>query len=710
MKNLFNNLPLRFDRSFSKGLLRQVLWLVGIMAIVYIILVGLSSISSLYTPGSEDSHGRWYDILLVLIDPGSGSGAMSSPFIIICAVLGLIIFSGMLISVISNVLERRVESYKNGETTYNLSDHIVIIGYNDSVPSLVRTLRTKDKKVRDEKLFIVIQSGQATEDVRNRFHLASEEWMEKNTLVLHGESHSEEDLEKLHIDKCKEVWIIGDDTLEAHDSTNMECLSLVSLLWAEKHGEKEKLHCHVLFEYQTVYSVFQFSELQDSVKKHILFHPFNLHENWAKKVLVEGKAGEGNEEIKYKPLEEDSGLQKDSKKHVHMIIIGMSRMGTAMAVETAQTAHYFNFREDDNTTRTHITFIDCNAKEEMDIFMSRFPNVFDMMRWRYINAQEEKDDLYTLTGNTWNNPIEQADSPYKHLGSNFTDLQWEFIDGRVESSAVRRYLTEAVNDDSAITTIAVCLPDAQQATQAALYLPDRVLRKAHQVLVYQEESDAIIRSVNNPKDSCTKYDHILPFGIINDSYSNNQIGDFEGMWINAYYDYLYSKQDYEKGKLTKEIWIEKEKDWKEKDERWVQEKWDDVDTKVSDKWSSIHSANMIHTKLRTVGVDMNSDLDAIRSAFETHMPDLVLTEHNRWLTEQLLAGFRPFNKSEWDEYDNLPTEEAKVAKRKKKPEKAHANICSNTLLHKEEPNSHKKDEQVTMALIEIIEQKRKEFN
>ena len=693
MTNFFRNLPLRFDRSFSKGLFRQVLWLVGIMAIVYIILAGMSGISALYTPGSEDSQGKWYDILLVLIDPGSGSSSMSTPFTILCALLGLIIFSGMLISVISNVLERRVEAYQNGETTYNMQDHILIIGYNDSVPSLVRTLRTKVKKVRDEKLFIVIQSGQATEDVRNRLHLSSDEWMEKNTLVLHGESHSKEDLEKLHIDKCKEVWIIGDDTLEAHDSTNMECLSLVSLLWAKKHGENEKLHCYVLFEYQTVYSVFQFSELQESVKEHILFHPFNLHENWAKKVLVEGKAGEESKEIIYKPLEGACRLQKNSNKHVHMIIIGMSRMGTAMAVETAQTAHFFNFREDDDTTRTHITFIDCNAKEEMDIFKSRFPNVFDTMRWRYINASEEDGDLYTLKGETWVNPIEQADSLYKHLGPNFTDLQWEFIDGRVESSSVRRYLTEAVNDKSAITTIAVCLPDTQLATQAALYLPDRVLREAHQVLVYQEESDAIIRSVNNPDDPCTKFDNVLPFGIVTDSFSNNQIGDFEGKWINAYY--------------TKEYGSDSDKQsWKEKNERWAQKIWDNA--KVSDKWSSIHSANMIHTKLRTVGVDINSKLEDIRTAVEAHMTDLVLTEHNRWLTEQLLAGFRPYYKDEWAEYHALSTEKDKENKHKKKPEKAHANICSNETLRKEEPGSPKKDEQVTMALIEIIEQKRGE--
>lgn len=686
--NIFKrNYKLVFDRSFSSGLGKQIIWLLAIMLVVYVLLIILSHIKTLYSPEAGENYGRWYDVIFLLMDPGSSSGAMSSPFVIICSLLGLIVFSGMLISVISNVLERRVESYLNGESAYKLHDHIVIIGYNDSVPSLVSTLRTKGQQ-RDEDLFIVIQSSLVTEDVRNRLHMSSDKWMEKNTLVLHGQGNSTEDLEKLYIGKSKEVWIIGDETLEAHDSMNMECLSLVSELCK---GRSNKLDCHVLFEHQTVYSVFQFSELQEKIKDHVHFHPFNLHENWAKKVLVEGKAGN----IAYKPLEGEKGIQKDSEKHVHMIIIGMSRMGTAMAVETAQTAHYFNFREDDNTTRTHITFIDCNAKEEMEIFMSRLPNVFDTMRWRYINTEDEKGNLYSLTGSTWNNPIEQSDSPYQHLGPNFTDLQWEFIDGRVESPVVRRYLTEAVNDESAITTIAVCLPDTQLATQAALYLPDMVLRKAHQVLVYQEESNAIIRSVNNPNDPCTKYDNILPFGIISDSYSNNQIGDYEGMWINAYYTKEYGKKE-EKEKLIQF--------WNKKDENWAKDVWDK--TKVSDKWSSIHSANMIHTKLRAVGCNIDSNIEDIRAAFDANMQLLVLTEHNRWVVEQLLGGFRPFYKGEWAEYQSL-TEVQKDDGNKKKAEKAHANICSNITLREEEPGSPKKDEQVTWALIEIIEQGRR---
>lgn len=697
-KALRNNPALYFDQSFSSGTGKQIGWLLFAFICVLILLFVIYSI----LPGEGSLSEKFSNLLLLLIDPGD-SDVMPFLFTVIVDVLGLILFGDMLISVASNILERRVEAYKNGETTYNMYGHVIIIGYNNSVPSLVKTLLTKHILAHEEEQFVVIQSEQPTEEIRSCLHIASDEWTERNTLVVHGQGNSREDLAKLHIDTCKEVWIIGDDTLEAHDSVNMETLALVAELWQKK----EKLDCHMLFEHQTIYSVFQFSELHEGINKRLKFHPFNLHENWAKKVLVEGKAGEGTDEIKYKPLEGEKGIGKDSDKHIHLIIVGMSRIGTAMAVETAQTAHYFNFREDDDTTRTHITFIDCNAEEEMEMFMSRLPNVFDTMRWRYINAAEEKGALYTLKSDTWKNPIEEADSPYRHLGPNFTDLQWEFIDGRVESSAVRRYLTEAVNDKTAITTIAVCLPDAQLATQTTLYLPNSVLSGAYQVLVYQEESDSIIRSMNKPKNGCKKFVNIRPFGMINDSYSNNQIGDYEGMWVNAYYDYLYC-DDKEKRDIE-------EKAWKNKEENWAKEKWEDKS--VSDKWSSIHSANMIHAKLRAVGYDIYSNIDDIRAAFTTYMHNLVLTEHNRWVAEQLLAGFRPFYKDEWVEYHALPNKPKNIDKpnmtkykednRKKKEEKAHANICSNVTLQEEEPSSPQKDEQVTLALIEIIEHKRK---
>ena len=77
----FKNISLHFDRSFSKGLIRQLVWLIGIMMVVYLILASLSYASAFYT--MEKGNTRWYDILWTLVNPGPGNGSMSTPFSLI---------------------------------------------------------------------------------------------------------------------------------------------------------------------------------------------------------------------------------------------------------------------------------------------------------------------------------------------------------------------------------------------------------------------------------------------------------------------------------------------------------------------------------------------------------------------------------------------------------------------------------------------------
>ena len=164
MKQLFKHFTLLgFDRSFSKGLISQLAWLAGIMCVVYIVLTGISYVGEMYA-GNESGNNRLLDILLVLIDPGSGSEAMSSTLTIVCAILGLIIFSGMLISVISNVLERRVERYTKGETNYKISNHVIILGFNRSIPSLVKQIM---KNYKEEDPYILIMCNRNIEEIRD---------------------------------------------------------------------------------------------------------------------------------------------------------------------------------------------------------------------------------------------------------------------------------------------------------------------------------------------------------------------------------------------------------------------------------------------------------------------------------------------------------------------------------------------------------------
>ena len=167
--NLFRHFKLSFDRSFSKGIARQVVWLLAIMAITYGLLILIHYIGRpIFDAGKDDDRNVFSQTFLLLMDPGNYTQYTSSPYAIIGGTLGLIVFSGMLISVISNLLERRVERYSRGETEYNVSHHVVVLGTNKTLPSLLRLIHQQHPKS-----YIVIMCEQECEKMHRWLHQAT---------------------------------------------------------------------------------------------------------------------------------------------------------------------------------------------------------------------------------------------------------------------------------------------------------------------------------------------------------------------------------------------------------------------------------------------------------------------------------------------------------------------------------------------------------
>ena len=127
-------------------------------------------------------------------------------------------------------------------------------------------------------------------------------------------------------------------------------------------------------------------------------------------------------------LSTEYGINEDSDRFVHFVIIGMSKMGLAMGIEAMQQAHYLNFRK----RRTRISFIDMEADREMAFFKGRYENIFGLTRHRFIDAES--------CGDNWDSgmidPLAGDGSKWRHLcdgGENFMDTEIEFIKGAVES-------------------------------------------------------------------------------------------------------------------------------------------------------------------------------------------------------------------------------------------------------------------------------------
>ena len=670
MKRFIKHFRLYFDRSFSRGLLAQILWLLAFVILVYIGLVGLSYFKSVYYPGAEDSMGRWFDIMFLLVDPGTGNGSMSYAFTMLCALFGLVVFGGMLISVISNVLERRMESYRNGETNYRMDHHVVILGYNKSVPSLLRVIHERHKDA-----FVVLMANGESEEIRSWINSNVPDDIYNKLVVLNGVRNASDDLGRLGLcNQVQEIFVLGEENELDEDGTNMECVAKMAELLSSNDGkDRARIDCHVQFASNTMFSIVKLVDLDDRVKSVFNVIPFDFDEIWAQKALAIVPKDDY-----YLPLD-GQGITKNSPKHVHLVIVGMNEMSEALAVNAAHILHFPNYKEGDFDTCSQITFIDTESGDRGPAFRARYGHLFELARWRQVGAE-----ACNAMESGWHDPIGDADSssPYKHLGpKNFIDIQWEFVEGDVNDAMVRAYLDKVTAEADAITTLAICMENSNTSIAICLSLPESTLRNAHEILVRQKENAGMLDQLRkNPK-----YTKARAFGMMTNCYEENLLSDKYGKLINACFNNCSF-------------------DGSDEDNDNIDQKWHEISP--MEKWSSNYCANMLFVKLRFLGLDtsrplQDAEIDVAVNSIENR--DLIqTTEHNRWITERLLFGVRPLFKEEFDDWrDNWMDKAEEVMNKKKKAYRAemtHVDICSNAMLREVDPTSIGKDNVVNEKL------------
>ena len=476
--------------------------------------------------------------------------------------------------------------------------------------------------------------------------------------------------------------------------------------------------CSVLFEYHTTSSIFQFSDIEKDAKQVVKFVPFNRHEIWAKNVFVHHKSVDlidcdetklnNLSQIDYKPLDGIDGISPEEKAHVHLVIVGMSKMGIALAVQALHQAHYPNIVKYPDQ-RTRITFIDTNADKEMAFFQGRYATLFELIRHRYIDTVG--NDTYE---EKWIDPL-QEDKKWQHLSDvedinkkNFLDVEVEFIKGSVESDNIRSILCEISKDQTAKLTIAICLTQTHQAIAASLYMPIEVYenKRLQQILVYQREASDIVTNLEKNKHHI-RYMNLRPFGMLYGEYINERAYFYKSMLVNWAYSVQYEKQMWpqgfnEKSDITKQI----------------KKQWDSL--KVCDQYSNMFFVDTIYQKVRCVlkeqkltlsmeyrgkMYEMDNVQSILKSAIDKYKSALAICEHNRWNVQQLLLGFTPADAKQDRELRGyvvngmIPKERDAKFKTKKNNLKSdvrriHPNICDYKHLALVDPKAPPYDEKL----------------
>lgn len=678
---------------------------------------------SLKAKDNEPKHESYWAILSQYTDPGNLPSAQKGTgylFALICAFAGIFCLSGLAVSSFINFINRMSERWKQGLLRYDVmfNDYVVIIGCNNQTANLVKLVATR----KDVK-YVLIMTSQNVEKMRMRLDLDLDYEEEKKVVFYYAERTSREDIAQLHIERAKDIFILGEDIYSYeetdHDIANISCLENISEYLKEVKDLHEKKRVHVNLEYQSTFTAFKYTHIYRSLDKNVEFIPYNIHEIWAKKILVDnfavvpiGKKGELKVQ-EYLPIDSSDGIKADDKKTVHLVIVGMNQMGTALGMQAALMCHFPNAHRDRNL-RTTITFIDDQAIKEGEFLRGRFSTLFDLCRYRIINV--EKDESFyddkskeAHEKSQWIDPIK--DGRYKHLKENFMDIQWEFIQGNVAADSIRKYLSSVAEDINKVTTVAICFNHPQNSVAAALYLPEMVYKRALQILVYQQDSFDLANKIVTGEKIWKRYEKLRPFGMIEGSYTENPFDNPMAKILHYLYDNRkignqgksksaidYSYFPVEDISMFKGVSIDA--DFARK----INELWDLQG--IVAKLSNIDMVDTIPMKLRSLGLTVDT-IDKLPKALMDGdtLEMLAKAEHTRWVTERTTMGFRPLddNSSEWQYFLNPSLSPAKRTKMKRYwqgKSRAHLDICSNTWLVTVDPGTHYND----MAVISYIPQ------
>ncbi len=559
------------------------------------------------------------------------------------------------------------------------NSYAVVVGANEVAPSVIKNLLMHEDAKKnslnytheEENQYVVLQSCSDIEQVRQilRAYLTEEEY--SRVIIYSDIRYSYEGLKALHLDGASEIYVLGENTTidggeTYHDTMNMRCVNIMAQILGNR-GDDLKV-CKVLFEYQTTYSVFQFSDVTQEVNQAMHFIPFNRYESWARRVMVDNKAlalvdentnSKSNQQINYTPLDGFKGIKPKDTQRVHFIVVGMSKMGVAMGTQALYQAHYPNYVRD-NSLKSRITFIDANAEQEMDFFKGRYASLFELARHRYIDAKECKDDQLN-SDYQWIDPMLDPKTKWKHLsaeGANFLDVEIEFVKGELESEKVREYLRQVTADKNSKVTIAICLPLTHQSVAAALYMPNEVYDNVQEIWVYQREAADIIQNLTQGKkeDLNIRYNKLKPFGMLYGEYIDSRTYYLKALLVNGIYDI----EDVDNPMYSSNLDMGDKKSFKP-----LRTSWNKLT--VEKTWSNKYFVDTIYQKIRSTDLALSEeaaiigynndkfftrnwkeDLDnALYELSNLELDEmdkkkyLAECEHNRWNVQQLLLGFRP---------------------------------------------------------------------
>ena len=493
----------RFDKMLTHGMGSQLLLLVVAVILFYGFFMLIAAILGW--------NYSWQDILALFLDPGGFGGAGEHDwFRLIVTMVGILLFSTLLISVFNNIFDNISESAKTGVMRYRVKDHILIFGSDSHlIPMLDALYEEKGRQT------IVVMTESDVEQLSAEIdaHFIDEKFM--NRIVFYrGNWDTMEDILTARPQYAERIYIIGEPDETDHDSKNIRCYNQLKTI-CEK--AKDNIKCFMMMESGSTIDMFMKEDKSLSTDK-LKIDIVNTREYAAEQVLAW---------TNFLPV-----IKSDDPRYSHFVILGTGAMAKAVAFTVAHISHYPHLNG--ALRHTRISVFDHGIKEWMDNLVASRPKLFELSHYTYIAADGTVEE---------HQPKEDI-----------LDIEWDFIDQRDASPLARQMLEQWASDrDNQYLRIAICHANQTERIATLLHLPEIIYDKDHPspICIYLEQGgETALRAMETGN-----YGIIKTFGpargSLNDPLFN--LRSQRGIQINAVYvvgqaglqDFNYEKAWYE---------------------------------------------------------------------------------------------------------------------------------------------------------------------
>ena len=666
MGNKRKRIRLFIDRALSRSIGRQALIMMALLLVVFVISFILLHLAY---PGDEawnqfcEEHGfhikYWLLPFYLLIDTNAlgnlymnleGAHVGLLLFATLTYICGVLIFSGALIGVITNIIGHRVENHRDGLIPYVNSGHYLILGYDEIVPSLITEIFAKSPESD-----VVILSSMDAKVVREKVRRSVARDKMDQIFISYGHKMVQDYYKDVRLENAVEVFIVGNRTRPAHDAVNVESVEGIWFYLKDFETYPRKITC--VFEDLDTYASFKTTEIFSKlVDRGIDFLPYNFYEGWARQVLSKRTYREKNDskELRY-PSVYGAGIAPDDRKRVHLVFVGTSFFSVSFAMEAAHMLHFPNF-EADKSLKTRITFIELNAEAELKEFATRNRHFFEVQPYLYSDVSVDGGKS-VLRDNLVSPRLEQK---------GFLDVEFEFVKGDIFSKEVQDLVAQWATDGGQYLSLFLAMADQRKNFMLGMNLPDEVYDNDVPVFIRQNRADDFVTSLrladDKEVDYCYvkddeegghlekkarkgRYAHIYPFGMDDMAYCTDAEALRRARLVNYLYSIIADNRFPDSATLDAIPLETLRQD--------VNASWRKLS--VAYKWSNLYAVYSIPCKLASLramrGLDADDTSHDQDELTQDEVGYIAAVEHNRWNVEKLLMGYRKARPEE-DKYNH----------------------------------------------------------